>query len=101
MYGNYSHFVKFPAGFGGECGASARPGGDAGTAKGTRAESSVYMLVRRARVRVRVQERGQSRVGDSALAPPEGSPGRVCGTRRSRDGPAGSGACLQPALGWV
>lgn len=66
MYGNYSHFVKFPAGFGGECGASGQSwggGGDAGTAKGTGAESYVHMPVRRARVSVRVQERGQSRRG--------------------------------------
>lgn len=30
MYGNYSHFMKFPTGFGGESGAGAAPGSGVG-----------------------------------------------------------------------
>ena len=30
MYGNYSHFMKFPTGFGGKSGARAAPGAQGG-----------------------------------------------------------------------
>lgn len=68
MYGNYSHFMKFPTGFGGKCFSVCTVRGD-GRRWGNTGYcgiTCVYMHVRCASVRARVCTRGCIRRGQTA-----------------------------------